>query len=89
MTDRDTYPDTYREREIKQITSAAVSGESVLLIGLSGSGKSNLIKALVEKKPHKNIELLVVDCNLLASHDAASLLGGNPLICREFRENGK
>lgn len=39
----DTYPETYREKEVQAIIRATQAGGCVSLIGLSGAGKSNLM----------------------------------------------
>ncbi|HPH98140.1 MAG TPA: winged helix-turn-helix domain-containing protein [Anaerolineaceae bacterium] len=58
----ENYPANYREKEIQVILRAVRSGECVSVIGLSGSGKSNLMGFLanrVEPPPH----FLFLDCN--------------------------
>jgi energy-coupling factor transporter ATP-binding protein EcfA2 len=59
------YPPTYRENEVNAILAAARAGESTLVIGLSGSGKSNLLSFLAQGRPDAPAFLLV-DCNRLS-----------------------
>lgn len=61
----ETYPSTYRQNEVAQILTAVKAGECVSLVGLSGSGKSNLLGFLAHREdafPHPNI---LIDCNRL------------------------
>jgi len=77
------FPLDYRTHEIQAILSAVKSGQCVSLVGLSGSGKSNLMGFLA----HRYTEIPVVrpipkwpplfcllDCNQLADHSPDSLL---------------
>lgn len=60
----ENYPADYREREIQNILLAARAGECVSIVGLSGSGKSNLMGFLanrIDPPPH----FLFLDCNRL------------------------
>jgi energy-coupling factor transporter ATP-binding protein EcfA2 len=60
-----TYPITYRQKEINKILSAVRAGECVSLVGLSGAGKSNLVGFMAHRQdafPHPNV---LVDCNRL------------------------
>jgi energy-coupling factor transporter ATP-binding protein EcfA2 len=72
----DRYPDHYRDAEIREIVSAVSKGESVALLGLSGSGKSNLLgylAARVKDKPR----FYLIDCNRLSGDkpdDLAALI---------------
>jgi DNA-binding winged helix-turn-helix (wHTH) protein/energy-coupling factor transporter ATP-binding protein EcfA2 len=71
MSSWEGYPSTYRAREIQAILSAVQAGECVSIVGLSGSGKSNLLGFLANqqdrlKDPHKKAPLFIlVDCNRL------------------------
>jgi energy-coupling factor transporter ATP-binding protein EcfA2 len=68
----DAYPSNYRSSEISRILSAVKAGESVCLLGLSGSGKSNLVGFLAERLkdgPH----FILVDCNQLPHSDPTAL----------------
>jgi energy-coupling factor transporter ATP-binding protein EcfA2 len=62
----DTYPASYRSHEISQILAAVESGECAALIGLSGSGKSNLMGFLANRITSGPPRVLV-DCNRLAA----------------------
>jgi energy-coupling factor transporter ATP-binding protein EcfA2 len=63
----DQYPPTYREREVQQILQAVCSGECVAVIGLSGSGKSNLLGFIAHRAALKPgcPQFFLVDCNRL------------------------
>ncbi len=59
------YPPTYREDEFHKIISATQAGECVMILGLSGAGKSNLMGFIAnrqDKFPHPTV---FVDCNRL------------------------
>ena len=43
MSTWETFPPIYRKKEVSQILKAVQAGECVSIIGLSGSGKSNLM----------------------------------------------
>jgi energy-coupling factor transporter ATP-binding protein EcfA2 len=60
----ESYPETYREKEVQAVTRAVKAGECVSLIGLSGAGKSNLMGFLAQRSPLAGKSLLV-DCNRL------------------------
>lgn len=68
----DEYPQDYRAREVEVITSSARAGESVALVGLSGSGKSNLFGYIANRKSvslqgrDDAEKFLLVDCNRMA-----------------------
>ena len=65
----DTYPLDYRSEEINAVINAALSGDSVSLVGLSGAGKSNLVGFLANRwgdiagDDHNKLEFTLVDCN--------------------------
>ncbi len=75
----DTYPTDYRQKEVQAILAAVQAGECVSLVGLSGSGKSNLAGFLANRQ--KDLEggqtrlprLLLVDCNRLPAPSGAAL----------------
>lgn len=72
MTIWDEYPASYRSNEISRILSAVKAGESVCLLGLSGSGKSNLVGFLakrVQTGPH----FVLIDCNHLSQSEPTAL----------------
>ena len=65
MSTWETYPSTYRNLEIKEILKAVQAGDCFSLVGLSGSGKSNLMGFIANRPdvfPHTNA---LVDCNRL------------------------
>jgi hypothetical protein len=74
MSAWDIYPANYREREIKILLSYVKAGECGALIGLSGSGKSNLLGFIANRMAplEKSLKFHLMDCNLLvdASRDA-------------------
>jgi hypothetical protein len=60
-----TYPETYRQKEVQYILSAVRVGSCVSVVGLSGAGKSNLLGFMAHRAdafPHPNV---LVDCNRL------------------------
>ena len=63
------YPTDYRKKEIQAILRAIRGGESVSLIGLSGAGKTNLLRYLTHNWPlpgEKNdLRFELIDCNSL------------------------
>jgi energy-coupling factor transporter ATP-binding protein EcfA2 len=65
----DTYPADYRAEEVKAILNAVSAGECVSLIGLSGSGKSNLLGFIANRVSstvsEKGMHFVLVDCNRL------------------------
>ena len=70
----DTYPENYREREIALLLSYVKAGECAAVIGLSGSGKSNLLGFIANRlaPAQRSIKYVMVDCNRLvdASREA-------------------
>ena len=74
MSAWDIYPANYREREIKVLLSYVKAGECAALIGLSGSGKSNLLGFIANRLAplEKSITFKLVDGNRLvdASREA-------------------
>lgn len=71
MSAWDEYPPDYRLREVQYITASARAGASMALVGLSGSGKSNLLGFLVNQQDlhdsqpgsEKPVHFFLVDCN--------------------------
>jgi hypothetical protein len=47
----DTFPKTYRQHEVSQIAAWMDAGESGLVVGLSGSGKSNMLGFIAHRSP--------------------------------------
>lgn len=72
MSSWESYPPTYRAQEIQTILSAVGAGECVSIVGLSGSGKSNLLGYLASQQDQlkdsrqKTPVFFLVDCNRLA-----------------------
>ena len=80
MSAWDEYPQDYRAREVEKIINSAGAGESVAVVGLSGSGKSNLLGFIANRRSAsvsqpgetQGIRFLLVDCNRMAgaaAHD--------------------
>jgi hypothetical protein len=74
MSAWDDYPEDYRAEQVQQILSAVRAGESATVIGLSGSGKSNLLGYLARRwgKEGDRPRLVLVDCNRLADASPGS-----------------
>ena len=71
MSAWDEYPDHYRKAEIDEIVRWIRAGECVAIIGLSGSGKSNLLGFLARRI--SSVELpsfVLIDCNRLQERDS-------------------
>jgi ABC-type dipeptide/oligopeptide/nickel transport system ATPase subunit len=67
------YPDDYRSKEINQIINAISTSESVSLVGLSGSGKTNILGYLANRVKSK-IFFISVDGNRLLQKDDKGFL---------------
>jgi hypothetical protein len=67
------YPTHYRQAEIAVLTQATQAGDSALVAGLSGSGKSNLLRCLAERPSGAHPHLLV-DLNALGEAGPAGLI---------------
>lgn len=76
MSAWDSYPANYRESEIKTLLSFVLAGESAAVIGLSGSGKSNLLGFIANRLALSQISLrfALVDCNRLVDASRAAFL---------------
>jgi len=67
----DQYPSDYRASEVKTIRNAVQAGECVSIVGLSGSGKSNLVGFIANRlkeelsSPSRLPAFCLVDCNRL------------------------
>ena len=58
------YPKNYRKKEVDYVSDSISSGKSVAILGLSGSGKSNLLGFIYHIGQNQNISRFVfVDCN--------------------------
>jgi hypothetical protein len=76
MSAWDAYPENYREREITLLLSYVKAGECAAVIGLSGSGKSNLL-GFIENRlapAQHSIKYVMVDCNRLVEASRAGFL---------------
>jgi len=51
MSSWDTFPPTYRQREVAQIAAWIEASESGLVVGLSGAGKSNVLGFIAHRPP--------------------------------------
>jgi ABC-type dipeptide/oligopeptide/nickel transport system ATPase subunit len=69
----DTYPATYRGETVGAILRAVNAGESFVIVGLSGSGKSNLIGFLAHRMVD-GPQFILVDCNRLRGGQSKDLL---------------
>jgi energy-coupling factor transporter ATP-binding protein EcfA2 len=63
----DTYPTDYRSAEVRAIVAAAEAGECIALVGLSGSGKSNLLGYIANRVTSDRCRFVLVDCNRLTT----------------------
>jgi DNA-binding winged helix-turn-helix (wHTH) protein/energy-coupling factor transporter ATP-binding protein EcfA2 len=96
MSSWEGYSAAYRSQEIQAILSAVQAGECVSIVGLSGSGKSNLLGFLANqqeqlKDPHKKTPaFFLVDCNRLGeiTPQAFYRLVGNTLQKMETPTSG-
>lgn len=70
----DAYPPDYRAAEVRAIVDAITAGECVSVIGLSGSGKSNLMGFLAQRVSVAGCRLALIDCNRLPEHTPQALL---------------
>jgi hypothetical protein len=71
----DTYPASYRGREIAALLQAVRAGECVSLVGLSGAGKSNLLGFIANRINGVGLpEFILLDCNRLARPTARAFL---------------
>jgi hypothetical protein len=68
MSAWDAYPENYREREIALLLAYVKAGECAAVVGLSGSGKSNLLGFIANRlaPAQRSIDYAMVDCNRLA-----------------------
>ena len=65
----ESYPPTYRSLEVNQLLEALAAGDCSWVIGLSGSGKSNLA-GFFTHRVNTPAEKVLVDCNRLAELSA-------------------
>ncbi len=74
MNPRESYPPNYRSAEVSAITRAVCAGECVAVVGLSGSGKSNMLAYLAGRSPNNHPCFVMVDCNRLDECSIPALL---------------
>ncbi|MFZ0545984.1 MAG: winged helix-turn-helix domain-containing protein [Candidatus Promineifilaceae bacterium] len=74
MTDWESYPTTYREKEVKAVLAATGAGECVSVIGLSGAGKSNLMRFMASSTAVPTHRFQLIDCNRLLDQSPAAFL---------------
>ena len=67
------YPEHYRQKEINQILQAIQAGNCVSVVGLSGSGKSNVLGFLYNRKNNQQ-NLYWIDGNRAALSNNANML---------------
>jgi hypothetical protein len=79
MSAWDLYPSNYRFSEVQTILTAVKAGECVSVIGLSGSGKSNLLGFIANRlgpdlpPQNGNPEFILIDCNRLVEFTLPAL----------------
>jgi hypothetical protein len=71
--DPNAYPANYREHEIKHLVAAARAGDCAALLGLSGAGKSNVMRFLAQTQTGDAHPFLLADWNRLAAPTAPAL----------------
>jgi energy-coupling factor transporter ATP-binding protein EcfA2 len=83
----DTYPNTYRSKEVVEILRAVRAGECISIVGLSGSGKSNLLGFLA----HRQVlfdpcpRFILLDCNRLGEASPQGLFHQMRVLLQEAR----
>jgi energy-coupling factor transporter ATP-binding protein EcfA2 len=73
MSTWDAYPSDYRAEEVQAALQALRAGECVSFVGLSGSGKSNLLGYLAGRQSSADCRLALVDCNRLSAPTSEGL----------------
>ena len=76
------YPDSYRHKEVSAILKAVESGACVSVVGLSGSGKSNLL-GFVANRASDGIKWIFVDANRASVKDSAGFFKAVLQACGE------
>lgn len=69
------YPADYRARECAAVLAAIRAGESAAVFGLSGAGKSNVLRFLAEAHTTAEHPLVLLDVNRLAAPTGPALFG--------------
>ncbi len=67
-----TYPETYRSTEVGQLLAAVRGGNCAAVLGLSGSGKSNLL-GFIASRVQAPPQFVLVDCNRMSTRDLPGL----------------
>jgi energy-coupling factor transporter ATP-binding protein EcfA2 len=70
----DSYPTNYRAGEAQRLLTAVQAGECAAVIGLSGSGKSNLLGFIAHRLNNGTPAFALIDCNRVSARSAAGLL---------------
>ncbi len=75
MSTWDEYPSNYRSDEVQAILNAIKAGECAAVVGLSGSGKSNLLGFMAHRQSLFTPcpRLVLVDCNRLRQFSTQAL----------------
>ncbi len=73
MSAWDAYPSDYRAAEVRQIQNATRAGECVMVVGLSGAGKSNLMGFLYHRAGPDGPSYRLIDGNRAQPRTAGSL----------------
>lgn len=68
------YPRDYRAAEVGTILRATRAGESVAVLGLSGAGKSNLLRFLAQRHSTVRRPIFLIDANRLLEPGPEALL---------------
>jgi hypothetical protein len=70
----DSYPHTYRYKAVQYILSAVRAGNCVSVVGLSGAGKSNLMRFITHRLDAFPHPAILVDCNRLRENSTDAVL---------------
>lgn len=90
MSTWDEYPADYRYRELGAILAAVNAGECVSVVGLSGSGKSNLLGYLANRCDASiACRFILVDCNRLTEISQGALFSTVLAAMDEFLPQGE
>ncbi len=83
MTTWESYPSDYRSQAVQAILEAVRAGECAAVVGLSGSGKSNLLGFLAQRMNDlpRTPRLVLVDCNRLTDFSGQAFFN---LVRREL-----
>ncbi len=75
MSPWSNFPSNYRSKEVQFISRAVQAGECVLIVGLSGAGKSNLLGFLAHRVGERQSlpSMVLIDCNRLLEISVGNL----------------